>query len=78
MQSSDDDVEEVGRRGKMAPSFDRQEELRMKNGVKIVPQIYGLFGDDKFMLKLCQSCQKKWKELAKHMKAYHVWNAEEF
>ena len=46
--------------------------------VKIVHQIYGLFGDGKPMSALFQSGQKKWQGLAERMGAhYHLWSADD-
>ena len=48
------------------------------NGVKIVHQVYGLFGDGKPMSLLFVECQRKWKTVAEGMSAhYHLWTSEE-
>jgi len=51
--------------------------VRQDNGVKIVHQIYGLFGDEP-MSSLFAACREKWEEVAERMSAhYHLWNADE-
>jgi hypothetical protein len=52
--------------------------VHVGNSVKIVHQIYGLFGDGKSMSPLFESCQQKWQGLAESMGAnYHVWSADD-
>ena len=54
------------------------QEHGQQTAVKVVHQIYGLFGDGKPMSNLFETSHKKWKDLATRMSAhYHLWNAEE-
>ena len=52
--------------------------LPQRNGVRIIHQVYGVFGDGKCMSALFQQSHKRWKDLAKSMSVqYHLWNADE-
>ena len=49
-----------------------------QNAVRLVHQVYGLFGDDKPMSSLFSSSHKAWKEVAALMSAhYHLWTADD-
>jgi len=51
-------------------------QITERNGVEIVHQIYGLFGDGKPMSPLFQKCQRKWQRVAEAMSAkYVLWDA---
>ena len=60
-----------------SPAPDSQYTLQ-GNGVQIVHQIYGLFGDSKPMTTLFEDSQRCWQEVAEGMSArYILWTANE-
>ena len=47
-------------------------------GIRLIHQVYGVFGDKEPMSSLFETSHRRWKEIARCMSAhYHLWNAEE-
>ena len=72
------DCVELSPQAQLVSASPLRQVLPQRNGVRIIHQVYGVFGDGKCMSALFQASHKSWKDLATRMSVhYHLWNADE-